>query len=167
MALTTEIVRTYRSPRTVIRRLLAGGQREDRAIAWVMGACLIIFVGQWPRLQREALMDPEGAPLDARIGAALFAWLFLAPLILYGLAALSHIVARLVGGRGTWWGARAALFWSLLATSPLFLLQGLVAGFLGEGPELTIASAATTLAFFWIWGVSLREAERPQQGGAA
>jgi hypothetical protein len=163
LAISTEIVRTYRSPRAVIRSLLDAGPREDRGIAWVMGACLIIFIGQWPRLQREAMLDPEGAPLDARIGAALFAWLFIAPLLLYGIAALSHIVARLFGGKGTWWGARAALFWTLLATSPLFLLQGMAAGFFGEGPELTIASSVTALAFLSIWGISLREAERPQE----
>ena len=167
MALTTEIVRTYRAPRAVIRRLLDAGPREDRAIAWLMGACLIIFVGQWPRLQREAMLAPEGPPLDARIGAALFAWLFLAPLLFYGLAALSHIVALLFGGKGTWGRARVALFWSLLATSPLFLFQGLVAGLFGEGPEWRIASAATALAFLWIWGVSLREAETQREGRAA
>ncbi len=162
MALSTEIVRTYRAPRAVIRRVLEAGPREDRAIAWLMGACAVIFVGQWPRLQREALLNPEGPPLDARIGAALFAWLFLAPLMFYGIAALSHLVARGFGGRGSWWSARAALFWSLLATSPLFLLQGIVSGVLGQGPEWTLASAVTALAFLWIWGVSLREAERPQ-----
>lgn len=159
MALTTEIVRTYRSPRTVIRRHLAAGRREDRAIAYLMAACLIIFVAQWPRLQRAAMFDPDAPPLDAQIAGALFAWLFIMPLAFYGIAALSHIVARLLGGQGTWWGARIALFWTLLATAPLMLLYGLVAGMIGPGLELQITGAVTALAFLVIWGVSLREAE--------
>jgi hypothetical protein len=167
LALSTEIVRTYRSPRVVIRRLLDAGPREDRAIAWLMGACLIIFVGQWPRLQRTATLDPEAPPLDAQIAGALFGWLFVMPLVFYGIAALSHLVARAFGGRGTWWGARVALFWTLLATAPLMLLQGLVAGLIGPGVELQIVGAATALAFLAIWGVSLREAERPEERRAS
>lgn len=160
MAITTEILRTYRAPRLVIRRLLAEGPREDRAIAYLTGACLVIFIGQWPRLQREALANPEGPPLDALIAAALFGWLFVAPLIFYGIAAVSHLIARAFGGRGSWWGARIALFWTLLAVSPLMLLNGLVAGFVGDGLELQITGGVTLLAFALIWGISLAEAEK-------
>jgi len=161
MALTTEIVRTYRAPRAVMRRLLAQGPREDRAIAYLMGACLVIFVGQWPRLRREALMAPEGPPFEALVGAALFGWVFIMPLVFYGIAALSHVVARLFGGQGAWWSARIALFWTLLAVSPLMLFYGMVAGLVGPGPELTLAGLPVALAFVAIWGLSLAEAERP------
>ena len=161
MALTTEIVRTYRAPRAVMRRLLAKGPREDRAIAYLMGACIVIFIGQWPRLRREALMEPEGPPFEALVGAALFGWVFIMPLVFYGIAALSHIVARLFGGQGAWWSARIALFWTLLAVSPLMLFYGMVAGFIGPGPELTLAGLPVALAFVAIWGLSLAEAERP------
>lgn len=167
MAITTEILRTYRAPREVMRNLLADGPREDRAIAYLMGACFVIFVAQWPRLQREALANPEGPPLDALLAAALFGWLFLAPLIFYGLAALSHVVARLLGGQGTWWRSRMALFWTLLAISPLMLLNGLVAGFVGEGLELQITGGVTLLAFAAIWGISLSEAEKSPKAGEA
>ncbi len=79
------------------------------------------------------------------MGGALMATLFLLPPLAYALAAISHLVARALGGRGTGYGARMALFWSLLAVSPLMLLQGLVRGFLGEGPALT----ATGLVVGW------------------
>ena len=52
MALTVDIVRTWRAPRAVIRGLLNQGRREDRAVAFVMIACFLIFVAQWPRLKR-------------------------------------------------------------------------------------------------------------------
>lgn len=160
MAITTEIFRTYRAPRATMRRLLEGGQREDRAIAYLMAACVVTFVGQWPRLQREATLNPEGPPLEALISGALMGWVFVVPLMAYGVAAVSHLLARLFGGQGTWWGARVALFWSMLAISPMMLLTGLVAGFVGEGPQLGVTGLATVLAFCAIWVISLVEAER-------
>lgn len=158
MPVTTDIVRSYRRPGAVMRQHMAAGQREDRAIAILMGACVLIFVAQWPRLQREATLNPEAPPLDAQLGAALFAWLFIAPLLLYALGAVVHLIAKLLGGnKGTWYTARLGLFWTLLATAPLLLLHGLVAGFLGPGLELTIVGAIFTVAFFAIWFAALRE----------
>ena len=164
MAVTTEILRTYRAPRDVLRRLLAAGQREDRAVAFVMAACFVIFIAQWPRLSRAAALDPDAPPLEAQVMGTFFAWVLAAPLLFYALAALSHVVARMLGGRGTWYGARIALFWTLLAVSPLMLLHGLVAGFFGPGPELTITGAVVALAFCALWVISLIEAERPATG---
>lgn len=158
MPVSTDIVRSYRSPGAVMRRHLAAGQREDRAIAILMGACALIFVAQWPRLQREATLNPDAPPLDAQLGGALLGWIFIAPLLAYGLAAAVHLVARLLGGsKGTWYTARLGLFWTMLATAPLLLLHGLVAGFIGPGLELTIIGVIFMVAFFGIWFAALRE----------
>ncbi len=158
MAVTTDILSSYRHPRTVLRRQLQGGEREDRALIYLMLACGLIFVGQWPALQRAAMADPS-TPLQARIGGALMAWLFVAPLVLYAIAGLTHLLARLVGGRGTGFGARLALFWSLLAAAPLWLLYGLVAGLIGPGPALTLTGAVAFGAFIVLWLAALFEAE--------
>ena len=137
---------------------LAEGRREDRAFAFLIAACALIWVAQWPRLSREAhLTEAELQPL---MGGALLGWLLIAPILLYGVAALSHIAARLVGGRGTWYGARLALFWSLLAVAPAWMLHGLTAGFIGPGPALSIVGAALVAAFLWIWINALLVAER-------
>ncbi|MDF0599453.1 YIP1 family protein [Psychromarinibacter sp. C21-152] len=159
MAVTTDIAGMYVRPRAVVRRLLSMGQREDRALLYLMLSCGLIFVAQWPRLSREAYLDPE-VPLQALIGGALLAWLFLAPLILYALAALTRIVARVLGGQGTWFTARLALFWSLLAAVPAWLLTGLVAGFVGPGPALSLTGALAFGVFLLFWGLSLWETER-------
>ncbi len=161
MALGPDILATYAGPRTVMRRLLAQGQREDRALVYLMLGCALIFVAQWPRLAREAHLN-DAVPLDALLGGALMGWLFLAPLALYGLAALAHLVARLLGGCGGWYGARLALFWSLLASSPLWLLNGLVAGFIGPGSALTLTGLVALTVFGLFWLLSLVEAERPE-----
>lgn len=158
MSVTADITATYRGPARVMQRLLAMGQREDRALAILMGACALVFIAQMPRLAREAHLS--GQELNMLLGGALLGWLIIAPLLLYVLAAFSHVLARLVGGKGEWFGARLALFWSLLASTPVLLLQGLVAGFIGPGPGLNLVGMAWITVFFWFWIASLRQAER-------
>lgn len=167
MAVTTDIVRTWRGPRAVIRDLLAQGQREDRAIAYVMAACFLIFVAQWPRLSRKSAGFDLAAGADAPEMSQLIAyefmsWLIIWPLMLYVIAAITHIIAKGFGGQGSFYTARIALFWSLLATSPVLLLYGLMAGFLGPSAGTNLTGAIWVFAFAVIWFQSFREAERRQ-----
>lgn len=157
MSVVLDIVRTYRSPREVMTRRM-GFEREDRAIATLMAACVLIFVAQWPRLSREAYLD--GSDFQMALGATLFAWVFVMPLVLYAVAALTHVLAKVLGGQGSWFRARMALFWALLAAAPMWLLSGLVAGFVGPGAGLTGISAIALGAFVVFWGVGLVVAER-------
>jgi hypothetical protein len=140
-------------------RKLEAGVREDRALAYVIGACALIFVAQWPLFSREAFLAPE-IWLQERMAGALLGWLMMAPLFFYGVAAAVHLLARVFGGRGTWFTARLALFWTLLALAPLMLLQGLTAGFVGPGPALTAVGVVVAMAFFWIWINCMIVAER-------
>lgn len=139
-----------------MRRLLAAGPREDRALAILMGACLILFVARWPALARQAHL--QEAELNMLLGGALLGTMFLVPLLMYALAGLTHLAARALGGRGPSYNARLALFWSLLASSPLILLNGLVAGFIGPGLQLQIVGAAWFGVFLWFWIAGLRVA---------
>jgi hypothetical protein len=158
MAVTTDIAATYRGPGRVITRLLAMGHREDRALVILMVACGLVFVAQLPRLSREAHL--AGTDLAPQMGGALMAWLFVAPLLFYLIAAVSHLVAKLVGGRGDWYGARMALFWSFLASTPLILLHGLVAALVGDGVALQGVGLVWLAVFVWFWMASLWQAER-------
>ena len=171
MPVVPDILASYRHPRAVIARKLADGVREDRALATLMGACGLIFVAQWPALSREAFLLAEAAKaagtppdqvpsLQALMGSRLFALVFVAPLVFYLLAALSHLVARVFGGRGTGFGARLALFWALLCTTPLILFQGLVAGFLGDGAANSAVGLVVLAVFLALWISMLVEAER-------
>ncbi|WP_309665139.1 YIP1 family protein [Tabrizicola sp.] len=159
MAVTTDILATWARPRLTLRRKLADGVRDDRALAVLMGACALIFVAQLPALSRAAHFNPE-VPLDARMGGALMATIFLLPPILYGVAAISHLVARLFGGKGSFFTARLALFWALLCVTPLMLLHGLVAGLIGSGIALTVVGVVVLAAFLTLWVLLLTEAER-------
>ena len=158
MAIVPNIVRSWRSPRVVMRELLAQGAREDRALATLIAAAIIMFVAQWPMHARAAHLDPA-IPLEARLAGAGMGAIFILPLVAYAIAALSHLLARVFGGRGAGWRARMALFWAMLAVSPAVLLRGLVAGFIGPGPELTLAGAVLAVGFLAIWGAGLRVAE--------
>ena len=159
MSVTIDILRSYRHPRAVLRARLDAPPREDLALVFLLLACVLFFVAQWPQLARAAHLDPA-IPLDARLGGALFGWLFIAPLGFYALAALSHVVARALGGQGSWYGARLALFWALLVVAPPALLQGLVAGFIGPGPALDLVGMITLAWFLLVWGSGLVVAER-------
>ncbi|WP_353472629.1 YIP1 family protein [Salipiger sp. H15] len=161
MSLSREIVATYRGPGAVMRRLLSQGPREDRALMFVMAACAMFFVAQMPALARQAHL--EGVELNPLMGASLLACLVILPLALYVLAALSHVVARLFRCRGTGYGARLALFWALLAASPLALLNGLVAGFMGAGAQLSLVGLLWFVVFLWFWISGLRVAEWPAE----
>lgn len=158
MGMAADIAATYRSPRRVMRRHLAMGVREDRALMYLITACALIFVSRWPDLRRQAFVD-DTVPFDALIGGALLGWLFIAPLALYALAAVSHLAVRALGGRGSWYTARLALFWALLAASPLWLLNGLVAGFVGAGAQLSLTGVLALAVFLLFWGINLHQAE--------
>lgn len=170
MPVVPDILATWRRPRAVIARKLADGVREDRAIATLMGACGLIFVAQWPGLAREAHLtriaaEAAGTALDqvpslqALMGARLLAIVFIAPLVFYLLAAVSHLVARAFGGRGSGFGARLALFWALFCTTPVMLLQGLVGGFIGAGVAATVVGLLVLAVFLYLWITMLIEAE--------
>jgi hypothetical protein len=152
---TGDIVASWRAPRAVIRRKV-DGLREDRALVYLVSACLLIFVGQWPVLQRQATLDPS-VPFDARVGGALLGIVFILPLAAYLLAGVLHLALRALGGRGRGFDSRMALFWGLLAAAPLFLLNGLLRGMLGDTPAVMGAGALMLAAFVILVGLMLHE----------
>lgn len=165
MPVTTDILASYRRPAAVLRAHLARAASEPRVLAWLMGACGVMFVAQWPRLARQAHL--QGSDLQPAMGGALLGTLIFLPLIFYVVAALSQLALRAIGLDVTGYAARVALFWALLAASPLALLNGLVAGFVGPGPEQGLVGAAWLAAFLWFWMSGLRVARAPKSEGRA
>lgn len=165
MPVTTDILASYRRPSAVLRGHLARAASEPRALAWLMGACGVMFVAQWPRLARQAHLD--GTEMEPAMGGALLGTLIILPLVFYVVAGLSQLVLRLFGGAVSGYEARVALFWALLAASPMALLNGLVAGFIGPGVEQSLVGAAWFGAFLWVWISGLRTARAMAGEGAA
>lgn len=163
MPVTRDIIRTWCGPRPVYRTLLGMGQREDCAIAYLMAACFLVFVAQWPRLVRlsQGLDLPAGAKppsLDRLMTYELVAWLMVWPLALYGLAGASWVILRVLRRGVSGYEARLALFWALLAATPATLVYGLVRGLNGEGLATQIIGAFLAAAFVWFWSQGLRVA---------
>jgi hypothetical protein len=158
MSVTRDIIESWRRPRVVVRRHLARGASEPWVFSFLAGFVVLSTVAQAPGLARAAFAQPE-VPLVQRLVAVALAGMAMIP-VWYLLAAISHLIARAFGGRAGFYGARLALFWALLAVVPAILLQGLVAGFIGPGPQLSVVSAAAGLGFLWLWLSMLHEAER-------
>lgn len=154
MAAVDDILRSYRTPAAVLRTHLDQPRSEPRLFSFLFAALVVIFVGQWPRLARVTFETPD-QPLPALMLGTALALAATVP-VFYLLAALGTLGARLFGGRGDYYGGRLALFWALLAVSPLMLLQGLVQGFIGQGAQLLLVSLLVFVAYMAIWAVGLR-----------
>ena len=166
MSVSRDILRSWRQPRAVVSRLLAQGVREDRAIVFLMLACGLIFLGQWPRMMRLA-QESDEVPLQAMLGATLLGWMFIAPLLLYLLAGLILLGMRAFRVPVAGYPVRLALFWALLAASPAWMLHGMVLGALGPGVVASAVGLVALAAFFWILGGGLGAATLEAGGRSA
>lgn len=157
MSVTADIVESWRRPRVVVRRLLAQNS-EPFAFSLLVTGLILLFVSLAPYLAREAYYHPE-QPLTQRLLASALAIAATVP-FWYLLAALAHLVARVMGGKGSYFGGRVALFWALVAASPALLTSGLVRGMRGTGGSADLVGYGAGLAFIALWLVMLGEAER-------
>ncbi|MFD2175347.1 YIP1 family protein [Rhodobacter lacus] len=154
MAAVDDIWRSYRKPGQVVRAHLARSRSEPRLFTLLFSALVVIFVGQWPRLARQAFEVPD-VPLPGLLLGTAMALAAVTPFI-YLLAWLVGQGLRVVRGRGDNYGSRLALFWALLAVSPLMLLQGLVLGLIGPGLQANVIGGIVFLVFLLFWGFGLK-----------
>jgi hypothetical protein len=161
----------YPDPRGSMARQIASGLAEARALFYLMAACGVLFVASVPNALRAARGLDADEPVSAALGAHLFGYLFLAPVLLYVSALLVHWIARGFGGRGTALATRAAVFWSLLLAAPVALAIALV-GVVAEvaaGPAVLpwvgVLSYAGLALWLWIFAACLAEAERFENSG--
>jgi len=157
MAISSDILRSYRAPRAVLGERLALDRREGRALIYLMLACALIYVAQWPRLARQAHVS-DAIPFDGLMVGALFGWLFLAPLFFYAVGALLGLLLRFLRRGADPFAARLALFWALLAISPLVMVQGAIAAVAGPGALALVTGLAVLAAFLAILVAGLRVA---------
>lgn len=148
------ILSTWRWPGAAVRSVVA--MSEPAILALLLGTMAVYFIAQWPAHAREAAIDPS-VPLQARVGGALLATLFLLPLILMAVGQLVGVILRLAGFPISGRQSRLALVWALAAVAPIMLLSGLVQGFVGPGPGLALVQAVAGVAFFIFWIAGLRE----------
>ena len=141
MSVVSNVLYTYRSPSKAFERMYARPDSEATSLGYLMGACFLTYVAQWPYLARQAHL--EDFNLQTSLAASLLAWLLIAPLLLYTLAIVLYFFHKFFKGSKTSAQIRVGLFWSFLAATPLMMLFGLVKGFLGHG------TAESIVGFFW------------------
>lgn len=171
--LVAAIGRAYRDPRAAMAAQLRAGPREAQALFHLLLACGLYLLASLPdAVRRAGALGVEDA-LAGAIAAHLFGYLFLLPLLLYGIAALVHLAARVCGGRGDFPATRAAVFWAALLGAPIAIglsLAGAGTEMAGGGdllPRLAVLGYAGMAFWFWLFGASLAEAERFGEGFGA
>jgi hypothetical protein len=110
--------------RASMRAELDRGPSEGRLLFYAMLSGCIWLVGKLMALT----FGPAAAMLTSdefmAYASADVASVFFLTLLLYGLAALGHAVAKAAGGFGNWRESRAALFWAaLVAALPALMVQ--------------------------------------------
>jgi len=158
--LVPRILQTWRAPGAAVRGML--GLSEAALLALLLGTMVVYFIAQWPAHARAAALDPS-VPLQARLGGALLATLFLMPLVVMLAALVVQLVIRAFGGQLEGYESRLALVWALAAASPLMLLQGLTQGFVGAGPAVTLVNLLAGAAFLVFWIAGLRALTRKRR----
>lgn len=158
MAVLPDIVESWRAPTRVVRQHLDRPRSEAFIFTFLFTFLLVAFIAQWPVAARLSHLQPE-VPSMQRMVAAGLGLLATVPLW-YGLAAVSRLISAAMGGQGTWYGARLALFWALASFTPAMLLMGLATAFLGQGRQTTSLGAALGVIFLIRWILMLRETER-------
>ena len=156
-----DIAETYVHPGRVMRRKAAAGLSERQLLGYLMGALFIAFLVRLPvviPLSYGPMMD--GAPPEALIGSYFVAVLFFAPLFMYLVAMLSHLIAHMVGGKGDGQRARLALFWSLLALQPLMIVTTTLGNLAPLGRFGALAGIFGAAWSLWIWLAGLSALER-------
>ena len=120
MSVAAQISRNYRDPGGVVAYWVSQPYHEGRSLMMLMAGCAFLCVSVIPNV----VLLQDGGPTEARVSAAIFAWLFVAPLALYLLAGLIYLGLRLSRARPSAYATRLVLFWSILAAAPLWLLNG-------------------------------------------
>lgn len=158
MALTQDIIATYKGPGRVVARFLAQGRNEVRTLLFVLIAGVMMFVSSTPYQAREAELDPD-IPLVARMYWSAFLYILILPILLYLFALLIWGLARIARRQVTGYEVRFTLVWALLASTPVMLLLGLTAGFIGPSIQLQVVGYIWLAVFGWFWAAGMLTAD--------
>ena len=138
-----------------MKRYLEDGIREEQTLFFAILFGLLSFLSLLPALAKHAFLTNES--LSALAAAQFISSVFMMPLLMYGIAAVSHLILKYFGGQGDYIGARRALFWAALVTTPAILLTSISEAYFSE--ITTILSVITTMIFVWQWVSNLKELE--------
>ena len=155
MAVASDVVRAYASPRRTARLMLSKVNSESRALALVMIGCTFLFIAQFPELILQGRTNTGQPTLAAMAAGRVIGTLLFAPLMFYFLAGATGALMRLLGRQISWLHSRVSLFWAVLAASPLVLIEAVAGGLqLNDLVQQTVSVVTIILfAAFWVSGL--------------
>ncbi len=159
------IVGAYGDFRASMRQAMARNTGEENLLALVAFGSFVVFLSFLPTLFATDLRDNPEQSLAGGVIMWFFVVMFFLPLVLYGIAALSHFIAKRFGAEGPYFKARQALFWALAVLSPVLIVKALLASVVHQiggaaAPVLAgILNLWLLVMIIWIWASMLAEAE--------
>ena len=161
MAILDDITAAFRSPRREMDQQIQI-MTEPRIMMLGLTACFLSFLSELPAIAAGVSIAGETKDvLNGRAGA-LFIWrVFFGLLLLYSIAALSHLILKPLNGQGSWQTARLSVVWAALVATPMVLISGLLKVFSSQ-PISLIATLLTTMLFFWQWIYCISHSEYPR-----
>jgi len=156
MSLVGEIARAYAAPKAAMRTQLAK-MTEERILLYAFLFSFLNYLARLPSLSMIAaqISDVEFAGLAM---ANFVTNVLMAPLVMYLIAALSHVVLRLFGGQASWREARLAIMWAALVSLPMVLGTGILKVLVAD-LAISVATTATGVVFLWQWAKCLQVVE--------
>jgi hypothetical protein len=155
MSLLSDIGAALKAPKAEMRRHISEGIREEQTLFFALLFGGLSFLSLLPDIAKRAHITEDS--LAGMAAAQFIASVFMMPLLMYGIAAISHVILVRFGGQGDHIGARRALFWAAVVATPIMLLSAIVTTY---APYMRLILAViTTLVFFWQWFSNLKELE--------
>ena len=97
MPVLSDIRLSYLRPSKAMRNQIEFGIKEEQTLFFAILFGLLSFLSLLPDLAKHAFLKDES--LSALAAAQFISSVFMMPLLMYGIAALSHITLRYFGGQ--------------------------------------------------------------------
>ena len=160
-----EIINAYGDLRGSMRKQMDRAPGEEKLLALLVFGCFVIFLSFLPRLFATDLSQTSDQSMAGGVIMWFFVVMFFLPLMLYGVAWVSHLICKAFGADSPNFNARHALFWMLAVLSPALIAKAMFGSFfiqlggdLGQG-MLHVLNVLLLLAILRVWGAMLAEAE--------
>lgn len=163
MTLYGEILRAYRGFGASMHRQLARDPREEMLLLYAVLASFLGFVARIPGLIYAARNSTNDEITIANlIGSNFVTTFFYGLIMLYIIASVSHLIAKIFKGAGSFKQARLALFWSALVIAPLYLVVVALRVVITTPDFINLSNLAIGVLFIYCWGTCLSIAEKYQ-----
>lgn len=147
-----------------MRKQLDKNPGEEGLLALLAFGCFVVFLSFLPRLFATDLSQSPDQSIAAGVIMWFFVVMFFLPLLMYGIAWISHFIAKAFGATSSNKSARHALFWALSVLSPILIAKAMLAsafiqvgGDLGQN-MLNALNIILALVILRVWGAMLAEA---------